>query len=254
MNDDMRFVRSIDRAIDILLLLSESDVPLTLHTIAMKLDSPKSTMLNILRTLVRRDLVRLDESSKTYRLGHLLATLARKANRDILITVGVLQEMENLANVTGEVVCLIAPQGDETTILEMVRAPQIIQYNASVGERRPLYCTSPGKLALAMLAPRDLDDYLKRTPLHAFTEHTITSATALRKELEQIRGQGYAISDGEYELDLYGVSAAVFRDTDRSYAAALTVAGSTLRMRAKIHDILPLLQQAAAKLDDGASR
>jgi DNA-binding IclR family transcriptional regulator len=72
----------------------------------------------------------------------------------------------------------------------------------------PLHATSSGKAWLAWLPPREVGDLLPAT-LEPFTAATITDTAALRSELDAIRTRGYGTCSGEFEAQLYGVSAPV---------------------------------------------
>jgi len=51
-----------------------------------------------------------------------------------------------------------------------------------------------------------------RQPLARLTPSTITTERALRRELEQVRSQGYAVTCDELEEGLSGVSVGIFGD------------------------------------------
>jgi DNA-binding IclR family transcriptional regulator len=68
----------------------------------------------------------------------------------------------------------------------------------------PLHCTALGK---ALLAFGDLE--LPPT-LEAFTPRTITDPDRLRQDLEQVRGQGYAVDDEEFDLGVRCIAVPVF--------------------------------------------
>ena len=80
----------------------------------------------------------------------------------------------------------------------------------AVGNRIPAYCSAMGKAILAFLPEDELEAYLKKTPLTAFTAKTVTTVEALREQLETIRQQGFAVMDGEMADYLLGVAAPVF--------------------------------------------
>ena len=65
---------------------------------------------------------------------------------------------------------------------------------------------------------------MKKKPLLAYTDHTITTPEALQKELEDIRNRGYAIENGEYKVGLRSVAAPVF-DEDGQVRYAIGIIG-----------------------------
>ena len=75
-----------------------------------------------------------------------------------------------------------------------------------LGRPTPLHATSTGKAFLAWLAAEELAAALPGR-LQRFTDTTITTRAALRAELADVRARGFAVSRGELEAALWGVSA-----------------------------------------------
>jgi DNA-binding IclR family transcriptional regulator len=65
--------------------------------------------------------------------------------------------------------------------------------------------------------------------LERYTEHTITTADALDRELATVRGNGYATAVAELEEGLVAVASPVF-DAGGACVAALSVSGPSFRM------------------------
>jgi IclR family pca regulon transcriptional regulator len=76
--------------------------------------------------------------------------------------------------------------------------------------------------------------------LRGLTGHTITSATALRRELRKIRAQGWALVDQELEEGLRSIAAPI-RDADGQVIAAVNV--STHAGRRTLNSIVEELLQ-----------
>jgi DNA-binding IclR family transcriptional regulator len=100
-----------------------------------------------------------------------------------------------------------------------------------VGKEFPLHTSSPGKLVLARLPPEELDELLS-SPLKRLTKKTITTADALRADLERVRRLKTAISDEEFEEGCVGISAPV-EDATGGMTAIITVTGPSFRMPAR---------------------
>jgi IclR family transcriptional regulator, pca regulon regulatory protein len=93
---------------------------------------------------------------------------------------------------------------------------------------------------LAAQSDERLDDYLESASLRGLTGHTITSATALRRELRKIRAQGWALVDQELEEGLRSIAAPI-RDADGQVIAAVNV--STHAGRRTLNSIVEELLQ-----------
>jgi len=93
--------------------------------------------------------------------------------------------------------------------IEVLRGDHALTISAAVGQRLPAHCTASGKLFLAYLPEPELNKTLNR-PLTKYTENTITSPDELRKQLEQIYSQGYAVDYEEYEQGVCAIAAPIF--------------------------------------------
>jgi DNA-binding IclR family transcriptional regulator len=94
-----------------------------------------------------------------------------------------------------------------------------------------VHATSTGKALLAWLSEDELGAALPGR-LERFTDTTITTRAVLRTELAGVRGRGYAVSRGELEAALWGVSAPVLDGTSRPIAV-VSVWGAETRIRAR---------------------
>ncbi len=115
-----------------------------------------------------------------------------------------------------------------------------------MGQHIPLHATSNGKVLLSGLT----DEELVRTlpPMTAYTSHTITTRKRLRRELEEIRAEGYAIATDELEVGLAAIAAPI-RNAHGDVIASLSLSGPTFRLdERRIKELLPLLTDAAAEV------
>jgi IclR family acetate operon transcriptional repressor len=113
-----------------------------------------------------------------------------------------------------------------------------------LGHTVPLHATSTGKAFLAALP----DSELEAIALERFTDTTITDPAALRAELATVRERGYAVSHGELEAALWGVSAAAL-DAGGRPAAVVSVWGADARVRDRLDALGVQCVAAAAELE-----
>jgi DNA-binding IclR family transcriptional regulator len=105
---------------------------------------------------------------------------------------------------------------------------QAIRTRSYVGARKPAFCTSEGRVLLAHEGPDVLTRALK-DGLEPRTSHTQTDPSALRKILETVRREGYAIDDEESEEGMRGLAAPV-RNHTGDVIAAIGIAGPVQRL------------------------
>ncbi len=78
-----------------------------------------------------------------------------------------------------------------------------------IGQLTPLHSNAGGKAILSVLPDDRIDEILRDNRLQSSTEHTITSETRLRDEIEIIRDRGYAISEGEAVSGVNAIAAPI---------------------------------------------
>ena len=84
--------------------------------------------------------------------------------------------------------------------------------------------------------------------LPAYTSLTITKRGELRKELERVREQGYAVAVGELEIGLTAVAAPI-HNAHGDAIASMSVSGPTFRLDdARLPEVIGLLVEAATEV------
>lgn len=238
--------RSLMRLLGLFDAIAKAGDGLTLAKLSLSLESPKSSLLMLLRPLVAKGY--LTHEGGVYRLGSSIYRLAA----DILSTRNfprlIRPYMEDLVAKSQETVFLavIDREAQRVAYIEGVESPQAVRYMAPVGSTRPLYCSAAGRLLLAYEDAAWRDKYLRTTALKPMTERTVTDRQALRKELEKIRRSGIAISVGEAFPGAAGVAAPIF-NTDGTVAAALLIGAPVERFQKNVSALRELVKDIAAQ-------
>jgi IclR family acetate operon transcriptional repressor len=241
-------IKVLDRALAVLGLLALDDNGRSLAEVTAALRIPKSTARRFLLTMAQRNFVEFEAATERYRLGSALAGLGGAMQRNGNIVTLALPVLERLSRQTGETATLNVRFGDVRVCLAQVEGRERIRYVQEVGQSAPLYAGAQGKLLLAGLDEAELAAYLDRTPLAALAAGTITSAAALRKELERIRRAGYAVASGELTPDAAAVAAGV-RDRLGKIVASIGIAGPIARMTpAKLVELAPVVTEAGGEV------
>ncbi len=238
-------VQSVDRALRILGILARSGES-GVTEIAAALEVHKSTAFRLVATLEQHGLVEQVEGRGKYRLGLGLLRLAGATSARLDVVQEARPLCKQLAASTGETVNLATLSGHSALYLDQVAGPSALQPHNWVGQHIPLHATSNGKVLMAWLTPDDLDDLLGRLP--AYTKLTITNKTQLRRELDCVRGQGYALAVDELEVGLTAIAAPV-RNAHGDVICSMSLSGPTFRLPAeRVEVVTPLLVDAAAEL------
>lgn len=218
-------VQSVQRAVGLLRAIAESIAPPTAAELAERCGLNRTTAWRILQTLEDEGMLARDPVSNRYSAGYELTRVAASADESLLRIAR--PHLVELSGGTGETVSLAVPRGVELVYVDQVQAPHVMAADW-LGRAVPLHCTSTGKALLAWLPAGELDGLLAE-PLTSFTDATITDPARLREELEEVRRSGYAVSRGELETSLWGVSAAIL-DRGRRPIAVVSVWGAERRV------------------------
>jgi DNA-binding IclR family transcriptional regulator len=234
-------VQSVARAAELLKALGEHAGPATVFDLADRCGLNRSTAWRILATLADSGLVEREAATGRYAVGYALVALASGAGHEPLVR-RAHPHLRALADACAETASLAVPRALQLVYVDQVQAPHVMAANW-LGRPTPLHATSTGKAFLAWLAADEIGAALPAR-LARFTDTTITTRAALRAELDGVRGRGYAVSRGELEPALWGVSAPVL--DDGRAVAVVSVWGTEGQIRARGLDALGARTAAAA--------
>jgi DNA-binding IclR family transcriptional regulator len=222
-------IQVIERMMSLLGALAEHTTPVNLKQLARDTALHPSTAHRILGVMVESRLVDRIEPG-TYRLGIRLLELGNLVKSRISVRQEALPYMQSLHQELGETVNLSVRQDDEVVYIERT-APRtsMMRVVHIVGTRAPLHVTAVGKIFLAQDGAGSWADYASRSGLRRYTENTLTDGDALARELERIRGQGYAFDNEEAEKGVSCIGAAIYNDEGR-VVAGLSVSAPSDRL------------------------
>ncbi|MGE0210738.1 MAG: IclR family transcriptional regulator C-terminal domain-containing protein [Parvibaculaceae bacterium] len=222
-------VQSLSRALKLLNALSVHSQGLSLSEVAHQVGLPNSTAHRLLTTLQNERYVRFDPERSVWLIGvqafRVGAAFVR--SRD-LVTIA-RPYMRRLMEQSGETVNLAIADRGEIIYLAQVETQKMMRAIAGPGGRAPMHCSGVGKALLAFNAPENVDKVLERIELSRETPHTLTTAPALKAELQRIQSRGFAVDNEENAIGLRCVAAVIF-DEHSSGLAALSVSGPTARI------------------------
>jgi IclR family acetate operon transcriptional repressor len=234
--------QAVDRAATLLAVIVESDEPRTFTSLVHQLGLTKSTASRLLQALERNRLVHRDRSG-SFGPGPLFALYAARHDAAGDLVKLAQPALERLGEATGETVNLAVPRGGAVVQVAQVDSRYLLGATNWVGVDVPAHCSALGKVFYAFgVLPVPERDLERRTAA------SITSVTALRRELEGVARSGVAVAWEELEAGLVAV-AVPLRDTDGTVVAAISVSGPTNRItRARAAKLGSLLQADATRL------
>jgi IclR family acetate operon transcriptional repressor len=229
--------RATDRVIAILELAAASREGLALKDVSRAVETPKSSLIPLLRTLTARGYLEQGRAGE-YRLGPKAVELGTRSGgrRDLVETAR--PALEGLMRRTGETVFLATILDDGTGIayVDKVESEQIIRYSSGVGDRRPLHATASGKAILAFLSEARRAKILDSMDLVRYTERTIATLPALRASLEEVRRAGVCVNVEEIVPGACGIAAPILA-RGGAVLAACAIGGPTDRVRPRLREL-----------------
>ncbi|MBR1214208.1 IclR family transcriptional regulator [Bradyrhizobium sp. JYMT SZCCT0180] len=192
----VRAVPAVTRAIAILRLLSRSRSPQSLKAIAESLDLVPSTALHIVRALVAEDLLQVDPLTKRYRLGVGMLPLARAVLENSDFPNLVRPKLDDLSHRYGVMAIGVeVPDLDNMIVIALARSQAPVRLHVDVGSRFPALISATGR-CVAAFCGQPQKEIEKRFRLLRW--HNAPSYDSWRKEVEQVRRQGFSIDRGNY--------------------------------------------------------
>lgn len=205
----MMRLSTLEKGLNILSLFDKDHPIMSVSEIASRLGLPESTVYRYIATLKSWRLVEEDTKPGCYQLGPKILELARVVRQRSIIDLS-FPIMERLSNQTGETVILASIYDRKGICLEKVEGYHNLRVSFERGTTFHLHAGATGKLLMAYLSEEEQDSIIREVGLPRFTENTITDPERLKVELEKIREDGFAVSDGEVHQGVRAIAAPIF--------------------------------------------
>lgn len=191
-------VQSVGRALDILSAVAQQAGLSTVASVADKTGLPSPTVYRLLSTLASRGYV-IRLSHGHYTIGGAFFAISQAAAESIGVAVqGLVTELSGKLQESVSVAML--ESGKALYIAHQMSSQSMMRAFNMVGNKVCLYATGVGKVLMANMPDDKLSELLQTEKLVRFTDKTLITEKALRKDLEKIRKLGYSIDDEEQEI------------------------------------------------------
>lgn len=237
--------RALSRLLALFDSLSRAPNGMTLAELNVALESPKSSLLNLLRPLVAEGF--LVRSADTYNLGPSIFRLSAGVLSASTMTKMIRPFLTELVERTGESAMwgVLNQEVGEVVFTNVVDSPHPVRLQIPAGVRRPLYASPTGWVLLAYADRSWREQYLSSMVATVQTSVPITRALLLR-EFAKVRAEGTLASINVPVEGLSSVSAPVF-DGNGDCVGAVNVAGPSSRFDANVSSLKVAVQQIAAR-------
>ena len=201
-------VNAVASALKILFHLSAIEAPIGVTSLARVLGLNTSTCFNILKTLVRDNLVEFDEKTKGYSIGMGVVDLAKGLfSRDIDVS-AVRPMMEQVAQKHGVTVSLLRRIKDNRSmIVQLAVTDAPVRISLSVGRILPLLLGAQGQV-MAAFSGLDIKELRRQFDLLNFDRPI--SFDAFMANVEETRRRGWSVDEGYIVRGTVSLSVPIF--------------------------------------------
>ena len=207
--------------LEILDCFSAGNEPLSATDVIQRSGLPRSTVFRALRMLTEDGFLLRDANRKRYILGPRVLRLGMIARTQLSRDDFVAGPLQDLSSRTGETVTFSLLDLPDRICTSVIEGRRDVRYEAHLGERYPIHLGAAGKAMLAFLPEETTADVLKSKGL---------SKTAIRDmqvALEQVRRDGWVITEGERVAGAVALAAPVF--VEDMVLGSVAVVGPSLR-------------------------
>ncbi|MGJ8527768.1 IclR family transcriptional regulator [Maritalea sp.] len=243
-------VQSLNRALGLLQLLSEYSDGLPLSELAPLAELAPSTAHRLLSSLQALDFVSFETESNKWFVGvaafRVGAGYLRR--RDHIATAR--EMMRQLVRQTGETSNLAVIRNRSLTFVGQIECEEAMRMAVPLGARGPLHASAVGKSILAFMSQQEQADILANIDYPALTSKSHQNASALKKDLMQVRALGFAMDDEEQSDGLRCIGAPIF-DEFGEPIFAVSISGPTVRVTTqRVNDLAQHVKVAAGDITD----
>lgn len=241
-------IQSVSHALDVLEQFGDNGDEIGVTELSRRLKLHKNNVFRLLATLEARGYIEQNKATENYRLGLKCLQLGQAYVQQIGFLHQAQAALQRLAERSNESSFVSMRKGMEVLPLDFVESKNTVRVASFLGGTLPLHCTAPGKVHLAFDSEEELKSGLPEK-LKRYTDQTIIDRPMLLKEIANIRGDGYAVDNGEFIEDLRCVAVPI-RDYTRGLVGCVAVAGPAHRLTPqKIEEgIVALIMQEGSEL------
>jgi DNA-binding IclR family transcriptional regulator len=241
-------VPALDKCFAMLDFMAPMKGPMGISDLSKNLGYHKSTVFNMVHTLV--DLGVLENGSDgKFRFGPRLYSLGKAAGRGSELVSTIRPYLEEVGQKTRLSVFVGIRSGNRAVIMDKVDSPTDIKVSSEAGMAIPLLAGAGGKVLLSQLPDPKLDGLLSESKLMKFTPASCVNRKKYKDMILRARQERFALDDEEYIEGVRAV-AVPLRLNRENLEAAIWVVGLKSQIRDETVPMLKaMLQEIADKIE-----
>ncbi len=225
---DPNFMASLARGLVVIQAFTPQMPQMTISQLSLRTGLSRAAVRRCLYTLVKLGFAGTDEAQR-YSLRPKMLTLANTYTASSTLANAAQPILERMSAVHHESFSVATLDGDDIVYIARSSVNRVMSVDLHIGSRLPAFCTSMGRVLLAYLPQDQLEQYLSHVVLTPYTPRTVNSVEKLRLALRNVRRNGYALCDQEYEVGLRSLAVPVTAPNGR-VVATVNLSGHAPRM------------------------
>ncbi len=225
---DPNFMASLARGLVVIQAFTPQMPQMTISQLSLRTGLSRAAVRRCLYTLVKLGFAGADESQR-YSLRPKMLTLANTYTASSTLANAAQPILERMSGVHHESFSVATLDGDDIVYIARSSINRVMAVDLHIGSRLPAFCTSMGRVLLAYLPQDQLEQCFSRLTLTQFTPRTVNSIEKLRLVLRNVRRNGYALCDQEFEVGLRSLAVPVTAANGR-VVATVNLSGNASRM------------------------
>lgn len=250
MEQDVKKIQSVQRALDIINCVADSNSSISLKQIAKELGLNINTARGLAQTLSANGYLAKDGERGTYSLGYEFYTKSTRLYQFQLKNIrdAAYGDLQNIARKFKATTCLQISFYSNIYTLETVVPPESpYAYVPNSATDLPLHASASGKLLIAFMPQKEQSKFIETSDLYSLTQHTITDKQKLLQCIRDILHQGYAVELSELSIGVGSIAAPVF-DLRGTLRATVSLVGPTDLLKANMTKLTVELQRAGERI------
>jgi IclR family transcriptional regulator, pca regulon regulatory protein len=219
---------SLARGLIVIQAFTQQSPQMTISQLSVKTGLSRAAVRRCLYTLTKLGFAGAEDGSR-YSLRPRMLTLSHTYTTSNTLATAAQPILERMSASLHESFSVATLDGEDIVYIARTQVSRVMAVDLHIGSRLPAYCTSMGRVLLAYLPTEQLEQYLSKATLTPHTTRTITTVEKLRLALRNVRRNGYALVDQEYEVGLRSLAVPVYAASGR-VVATLNLSGNAPRL------------------------
>jgi IclR family pca regulon transcriptional regulator len=225
---DPNFMTSLARGLIVIQAFTQQSPQMTISQLSIKTGLSRAAVRRCLYTLTKLGFAGAEDGSR-YSLRPRMLTLSHTYTTSNTLSTAAQPILERMSAALRESFSVATLDGEDIVYIARTQVNRVMAVDLHIGSRLPAYCTSMGRVLLAYLPTEQLEQYLAKVNLTPHTTRTVTSVEKLRLALRNVRRNGYALVDQEFEVGLRSLAVPIYSISGR-VVATMNLSGNAPRL------------------------